>query len=118
MARDRRYEKSGVGQSTGIVQMQDSEGDNANKKIPVQGRDFVSLTTVEDANGSGTIEVKGTNNDDTSDNNGETLLTNSHTGNDQKDSRARVKGYDYIFVDQTSSGGAENFSSVLLKLVN
>lgn len=117
MARDRRYEKSGVGQSTGIVQMNDSNGDSVNQKIPVQGRDFLSLTTIEDNGGSGTVEIKGTNNPDTSDNNGETLVTNSHTGNDQQDSRARVEGYDYVFVDQTSSGGTENFSDVLLKLV-
>lgn len=117
MARTRSYENTdGVG-STGIVEMDPSDEDANIKKIPVQGWDFIALTTIEDGNASITAEAKGTNNNDTSDSNGETLITNSHSGNDQQDGRARVTGYRYVFIDITSvAGGSENLSKILLEL--
>lgn len=115
VARDRRYEATGLS-GTGIKQLNDSNDESVSQKLPVQGRDFVSLTSIESGNDSGTLEVRGTNNPDTSDTNGETLLTNTHTGNDQQDARARMKGYDYVFVQQTAAGGSESLEAQL-KLV-
>lgn len=112
----RRYEASDV-DSAGVVQLTDTFGENENKKIGARAYSFAALTTIEDANGSITTKLKGTNNEDTSDSNGEDLITNSNTGNDQDDGRARFQGYDYVFVETSSLSSTPNLSNIFLVLV-
>lgn len=112
----REYTASGISSAT-IVQMSDSEGNNANKKIDARPWSFGALTTIENNGGSITTKLKGTNNNDTSDSNGEDLITNSNTGNDQADGRARFQGYDYVFVETSSLSSSPNLSNIFLVLV-
>lgn len=86
---------------TGAVQMEDNDGGDAGDlltKIPTRGHFHWTLTAIEDANGTATVELRGTNNPSNSSTDGEVLVTLSNTGNDQEDGSASSKGYKYVFV--------------------
>lgn len=87
--------------ATGAVAMK-GEG-SAVTKIPSRGHYHWALTAKETGAGTATVTLKGTNNPDPADTNGETLITLSNTGNDQKDGSAASKGYKYVFVHVTAA---------------
>lgn len=103
MTNQKTLDKTADVSSTGAASFDTATGDTLTK-IPVQERQFAALTSITKSAGaspSATVEVKGTNNEDPSSTDGETLITNSHSAADQQDGSAEIKGYDYLVVDVT-----------------
>lgn len=67
-------------------------------KIPTNGHPYWGLTTLKGNAGAANVILKGTNNPDPADANGETIITNTHAGSDQKDGHAVAHGFKYVFV--------------------
>lgn len=97
----------------GIVEFTPSTGQGTVKKIPTRGHPHWTLTSVKPDASTATVKLKGTNNPNPADANGEDLITNTHLGNDQKDGSAASKAWKYVFVDVTAiAGGVISASAI------
>lgn len=81
-------------------------------KVPTKGHFNFTLTSKKANAGAANVILRGTNNPDPADANGEALITNAHAGSDQKDGSAANKGYKYVFVDV--SAGTFNAGDIRL----
>lgn len=101
MARPLDLVNDAVVNAMGIVPMRNTYGHVINK-VPTTGLNDFTLTATKTGAGAATVLLKGTNNPDPADTNGETLATLTHGGADQQDGSAAAKGYKFVFVHVTA----------------
>lgn len=102
MSRPVELVNNAVVNATGIVPFTARNGSGTVSKIPTRGHGRWAITTKKTVASAATVKLKGTNNPDAADTNGEDLITNTHAAADQQDGDAADVGYAYVFVQVTA----------------